>query len=117
MQDTKINNYPYLVSDTGTHDIQNISITSTRPGEIRVTGDFIDGSTAAGILVVVSGIDLEIGYNLILRKSGELQLEGSVSGLIGGEYNNSIFVVEEDGLPFRRVATGLKSVLVGNGKH
>ena len=40
----------------------------------------------------------------------------SVPGLAGGEYGISVFVVEENGLPFERVATSPKLVAVEKRK-
>ena len=38
----------YHTSITGTHDIQNVTVSFPHPGEIRVAGDFVDSSTATG---------------------------------------------------------------------
>ena len=40
----------------------------------------------------------------------------SVPGLASGEYGISVFVVEENGLPFERVATSPKLVTVETSK-
>ena len=85
----------------GTHDIQNISVKSPHPGGVRVTGDFIDGSTAVGALFIVYSINSTL-YHLVERMD---KLEAVVSGLPRGEYYMSVFVVEENGEPFRRAAT------------
>ena len=37
----------------GTHDIQNVTVNSPLPGQIRVTGEFVNGSTATGVLLIV----------------------------------------------------------------
>ena len=53
-----------IINDIGTHDIQNISVSSSQPGEVRVTGDFIDGSTATGVLLILYSLtnDSDIHY-------------------------------------------------------
>ena len=38
---------------TGTHDIQNVTVSSPLPGQIRVTGDLVDGSNATGMLLIL----------------------------------------------------------------
>ncbi|MGJ8945879.1 hypothetical protein AB9K17_23595, partial [Salmonella enterica subsp. enterica serovar Kentucky] len=45
--------------------IQNISVSSPHPGQVRVTGDFIQGSTATGALVIVysQSNDSDIHYD------------------------------------------------------
>ena len=103
-------------SMVGTHDIQNISVTSPQPGEVRVTGDFIYGSTATGLLTIVISTS-EIFYHLIERGSDQLHIEGSIQGVVGGEHSISFFVVEESGLPFNRTASTPKVVSVENSKH
>ena len=37
----------------GTHDIQNVTVNSPLPGQIRVTGDFVDGTKATGVLLII----------------------------------------------------------------
>ena len=93
---------------SGTHDIQNISVTSPQPGEVRVTGDFIDGSTATGLLIII--------YSLTNDSNVHYIVGGHNSGLAGGEYSISVFVVEENGLPFERVATSPKLIVVETSK-
>ena len=92
----------------GTHDIQNISVTSPQPGDVRVTGDFIDGSTATGLLIIIYSLTNDTNVHYIVG--------GHNSGLAGGEYKTSVFVVEENGLPFERVATSPKLVAVETSK-
>ena len=81
-----------------------------------MTGDFIDGSTATGLLTIVISTS-EISYNLIERGSDQLHIEGSIQGVVGGEHSISFFVVEESGLPFNRTASTPKVVSVENSKH
>ena len=96
----------------GTHDIQNISVSSPLPGQVRVTGDFIEGSTAIGLLVVLSypSDDSNLRYYQGRR-------EVIVHGLPQGEYGISVFAIEEDGLPFARAATmSRKTSVIGGSK-
>ena len=53
----------------GSHDFQNITVSSSSPGEIGVTGDFIPGSLAIGVLIVVYSADNIINYHFIHRFS------------------------------------------------
>ena len=106
-----------VASLPGTHDIQNISASSPQPGEVRVTGDFINESTATGVLTVsVDFSTSEIFYHLIKRGS-EQQFSDTIQGVVGGEHSISFFVVEKSGLPFSRTASMPKVVTVKNGKH
>ena len=105
------------MSNSGTHDIQNISVSSPQPGEVSVTGDFIDGSTAIGVLAVIVYNEPEIIYLLVERRSNIiLHFDDTIQGVVGGEHSISFFVVEESGLPFSRTASMPKTVVVENGK-
>ena len=81
-----------------------------------MTGDFINGSTATGLLTIVISTS-EIFYHLIERGSNQLHIEGSLQGVVGGELSISFFVVEESGLPFNRTASTPKVVSVENSKQ
>ena len=94
----------------GTHDIQNISVTSPQPGEVRVTGDFIDGSTATGLLIIIYSAN-NTEYQLFQVR---VKLEAVISGLLGGNYEVSVFVVEENGLPFSRAASKPKQITISS---
>ena len=100
----------------GTHDIQNISVSSPQPGEIRVTGYFIQGSTASGVLVAILTRS-EIYFHLLSRIRGQPHLEGTISNVVGGQHNVSVFVVEENGLPFSRTASVPEVVFIKNSKQ
>ena len=97
----------------GTHVFQNISVGSSSPGEIRMTGDFISGSSAIGILAIIYSNDSNIHYQFISRSESPMTF---VSGLPNGQYEVSVFVVEENGLPFRRSATVPRNVSLLEGK-
>ena len=86
-----------------------------------MTGDFIDGSTATGLLIIIYSLtnDSDVHYIYIARGSMLQQsksVDMNVTGLAGGEYSISVFVVEENGLPFERVATSPKLVAVETSK-
>ena len=104
---------PYF---TGTHDVQNILASSPNPGSIMVTGNFIQGSTAAGVLIIAIKSDNSAQYHLYPRNGNKMQIEDTLSGLAGGDYEVSAFVLEENGYPFNRTATTPKSVFVTTGE-
>ena len=90
---------------TGTHDIQNISVSSPIPGRVRVTGDFIQGSTATGVLVIIYSQSNDSDTHYVNSEYHGQNTEITVDGLTSGsQYGVSIFVLE-NGLPFSRVAT------------
>ena len=78
---------------TGTHDIQNISVSSPQPGEIRVTGDFIDGSTATGVLLILYSLtnDSDIHY---VTESFKQSIDINVTGLTDTQYGVSVFALD-----------------------
>ena len=98
----------------GTHEVQNVSVISPQPGEIRVTGELIDGTTATGVLAVVSN-GSENYYHFISCESDKLLIEDSILGVVGGRYITSVFTVMKNGLPFQRVATRPRVVSVKTG--
>ena len=106
---------PIISFSSGTHDFRDISSSSLHPGEVRVTGSFTDDSTATGVLVIVIG-DSEVIYHKASRDGTDKIKETLITGLAGGEYSISVFVVEENGLPFERVATSPKLVAVETSK-
>ena len=94
---------------------QNIKTSSLNPGEVRVTGTFTNDPTATGVLVIVTS-DSEVIYHKVTREGSDEIIETVISGLAGGEYSVSVFVVEDNGLPFGRVATLPQLVAVERGK-
>ena len=98
----------------GTHDIQNVSISSRIPGQVNVTGEFIQESMATGVLVtIVNATNFE--HHLISRDDSGNGIDDDISGLPGGQYTVSVFVVSEDGRPFERVATKPRRITVEDG--
>ena len=96
-----------IITILGTHDIQNISVSSPLPGTVRVTGDFIQGSTATGLLVIVYSLsnDSNVYYNSYQR-SNDQSIEATVvtDRLTSSQYGVSVFVLD-DSVPFSRAAT------------
>ena len=107
--------YNHVIICLGTHDFQNISVTSPRPGVIQVTSDFLNESTATGILGVIHSTP-EIVYHLIKRERYALHVADTIGGVGGGDHSVSVFVVEENGLPFNRTASIPKHVTVENSR-
>ena len=88
----------------GTHDIQNISVSSPLPGTVRVIGDFIQGSTATGLLVIIYSQSDDCDIQYVNSKYSGQSVDITVAGLTSGPYRVSVFVLE-NGVPFSRVAT------------
>ena len=90
-------------------------MSSPSPGLIRVTGDFINGSSATSVLAIIYSTDNRNGvyYTISSLSTAEETLVTNISGLPSGSYNVSVFVLEENGLPFNRSASTPRSVLVG----
>ena len=107
----------------GTHDIQNISVTSPHPGEIRVTSELINGSTATGALIIIYSLtnDSDVHYVIItVDPERTVAINASVTvsvGLNGGEYGVSVFALENGGLPFKRSAALPKTVQVAGSEQ
>ena len=86
-----------------------------------MTGDFIDGSTATGLLIIIYSLtnDSDVHYIYIAEGSTLQQsksVDMNVTSVAGGVYVISVFVVEENGLPFERVAMSPKLVAVKTSK-
>ena len=90
-------------------------MSSPLPGQLRVTSDFIEGSTAPGILVAVVNSTANVQHHLISREDSVNGIDSVISGLPGGQYTVSVFVVGENGLPFERAAAKLRRISVKNG--
>ena len=97
----------------GSHDFQNITVSCFSPGEIGVTGDFIPGSLAIGILIVVYSADNIINYHFIHRFSIRMSF---LTNLPRGQYKVSVFVMEGNRLPFNRSATTPRNVSLTESK-
>ena len=78
-----------------------------------MTGDFIPGSSAIGILIVVYSVDNEFNSTMIkyhFVHHSNIRRTITMTNLPNGQYEVSIFVVEGNGLPFSRSATTPKNV-------
>ena len=109
----------FVGSITGTHDIQNVTVTSSPVGQIRVTGDFVDGSTATGALLVIYSLDndSDVYYNIIDKEAeGNIRMDIMLTDLTGSQHGVSVFALE-NGLPFPRVVTSPKNATVGNNNN
>ena len=101
------------VSDSGTHDAQNVSITTTgSPGQVRVTADLIFGSTAIGLLIIIYSLTDDLDTHYHFAQVDQSQVDDNIMGLPGGQYQVLVYVVEENRLPFQRPATTQKSVSI-----
>ena len=81
-----------------------------------MTGDFIHGSTAIGVLIITINSSNVTQYHLYHRNGNNVQVEDTISGLAGGGHRVSAFVLERSGHPLNRTATTPKSILVMHGK-
>ena len=88
-------------------------MSSPSPGLIHVTGDFINGSSVSSVLVVIYSTDNrnDVYYTTSFPSTIVEGLMTNISRLPSGSYV-SVFVLEENGLPFNRSASTPRSVLV-----
>ena len=87
----------------GTHDIQNISVSSPQLGEVRVTGDFIDGSTATGVLLILYSITNGSDIHYVIGNCEQSRsIDINVTGLTDTQYGVSTFALD-NGQIFPRV--------------
>ena len=98
----------------GTHEIQNISVSSPLPGQVRVTGDFLEGSAATGVLVTIVN-ESDVLHRLSTKGNNENEVEMTISGLAAGQYTVSVFVLGTHGIPLKRAATKPRQVSVESG--
>ena len=109
----------YYLLYTGTHDIQEIALTSATGG-VNISGAFVEHSTATGILVVVCTVTESdtLNYYLFVPRSFEQQRTSAVLECIpSGTYNVSLFTVEESDLPFNRAATKVRTLSIDQGRN
>ena len=99
-------------TDCHTHDIQNIKVTSPHPCQVRLTGDFIDESTAAGLLIIIYSLTNEedIVYHAVFGRG--VSIDSILATNFGGQINMSVFVIKETGQPLAMAATIPKTVQV-----
>ena len=77
-------------------------------------GGTIDGSTMIGMLVIIYSVseDSDVYYNFVPHDTKQQGVYAVVTELPGGQYEVSVYVMEESGLPFQRAAATPKSVLI-----
>ena len=103
--------YIYIL---GTHDIHNIIAISPHPGQISIMGNFIDGSTVTGVLLIIYSLtnESDIHYHAINKGNEQNNnISINVTGLTGAEYGISVFALENC-LPFPRVVTSTRTLIV-----
>ena len=102
------------ISPLGTHDI-HVVINSLLPGQVRVTGEFVDESTAIGVLLILYAINNESDIHyctcVITKQMEQDSISTNVIGLTGTEYGVSVFALE-NGLPLPSVVTSPKIVIM-----
>ena len=93
-------------------------MSSPSPGLIRVTGDFISGSSATSVLITIYSTDNrnDVYYTISSLSTEGETLVTNISSLPSGQYNVSVFVLEENDRPFNRSASTPRSVLVGENQ-
>ena len=90
----------------GTHDVQHISIVSPLPNIVRITGDFIRGSTSIGVLAIIISSDPQLNpFYRFIHCANTTSLHNEDIRVPSGDYGMSVFVIEESGLPFARTAS------------
>lgn len=103
---------------TGTHDIQNVYISNSNVNEIRVSCEFLTGSLASGLLVILYTLQTDsfVYYWVIPRLHSNVHIiEKTLNNLPGNLYSVSVFTIMANGLPFTRAATVPKTLsLVGH---
>ena len=107
--------WSYVNIIIGTHGIQNVTVDSPQPNEIRMRGDFIDQATATGVLLIVYSLSDESDVHYIaFDKRLKQDIDVNVTGLAGAEYYGVSVFALENGLPFDRVVTLPKLQYVNN---
>ena len=81
-----------------------------------VTGNILNGSPSIGGLLIVYSLtdDSNIHYNFApsISDHDQRRVNSTIEELPNDEYKVSVFVLEENGLPFHRVAASPKFVLI-----
>ena len=103
----------YSVHTTGTFAVQNISVTSVAPGELRITGDFITNTSAVGMLAIVYSTENDSDVHYTEARLPQMDIH--LSSLSGNTYSISVFDIEHHGLPFYRVAILPRSTNISQG--
>ena len=104
---------------TGTFDVTNASVsTNSTNGKVKVSCGFIEGSEAAGVLIIAYSTSdpSDIHYQVIPR-NGKQSVETVLSCLPGETYNVLLFVISKDGLPLSFPATQLFPTSINHGSE
>jgi hypothetical protein len=68
------------------------------------------------MLVLVYSLELEddsnIHYLVVPRTTGERSVSATIGGISTGPYYVSVFAIEDDGLPFSTIVTGVRRTVV-----
>ena len=104
-------------NNVGTHDIQNITVSSLRPDEISLTGDIIDGSNITDLLVLIYSVTSErylfhpYHFGPSIKK-----LDIIVSSIPEGKCFIWVFALYDNNKLFERPATGAMPVVVASSE-
>ena len=112
----KVLNFILLQLIKGSHDIQNVIIRNSLPGQIRVTGELVDRSIATGVFVVLYSLTNSEDVRYIAKQTEGDKISLIVTGLTGAEYRVSTFAFE-NGLPFPRVVTSPRNIRILLSSH
>ena len=87
------------INSIGTFDFQDVKFSNNQNG-VLVLCDFIEGSEAAGILIIAYSVtdSSNIHYGVIPRKDQD-SVVGGLACLPEGEYNVLLFVIRDNGIP------------------
>ena len=90
----------------GTHYIQDITASSSTPGQINIRCKFlVNSDLATGFLAIIhSNEDNDNPHYLITQNNNQALVLGSLSNLRRGTYTIILFTIGKDGLPLRRAA-------------
>ena len=103
---------------TGTYDVINASVSSnTTDGKVKVSCGFIEGSEAAGVLIIAYSTSdpTDIHYHVIPRNGQQSVAETVLSCLPGETYNVLLFVISKNGLSLNFPATQQFPTSVNHG--
>jgi hypothetical protein len=95
-----------VFNHAGTFDIQDIQVTTNSSGSIIVNCALINGSQAAGVLIVAYSIsDISEIYYKVAQRNDEREIQAEISCLPGQSYNVLLYVIDENGLPLKKAAS------------
>ena len=83
-----------------------------------MTGDYLDGSPATGIFVIIYSLDAEFDVSYKIATASEKnigdtrKIDTKFAALEEGSYNVSVFILDEVGIPCTWIITTPKHVVV-----